>query len=86
MYSLISSHAAALTLYGPLEERLAGLAGRHAIMIPGRKVSAHQTEPLGPDGAQRGQVVAPQDGVHLQRRDTARSNTSGTGSEVRLHI
>ena len=35
------------TLDGPLEESLAGLAGRHAVVVPGRHVAAHQTQPLG---------------------------------------
>lgn len=38
------------TLDGPLEESLAGLAGRHAVVIPGGEVSAHQTQPFGPHG------------------------------------
>ena len=36
-----------LTLDGPLEERLAGLAGCHAIVVAWGHVTAHQTQPLG---------------------------------------
>ena len=36
-----------LTLDGPLEERLAGLAGRHAIVVAWGHVTTHQTQPLG---------------------------------------
>lgn len=45
------------TLYGPLEKGLAGLAGRHPIMISGGEVPAHQTEPLRPSRAHGGLVV-----------------------------
>lgn len=57
------------TLDGPLEESLAGLAGRHTVVIPGGEVSAHQTQPFGPHGPHRGHVVAPQDRVDLQIYD-----------------
>lgn len=36
-----------LTLDGPLEEGLAGLAGGHAIVVTRGHVAAHQTQPLG---------------------------------------
>lgn len=65
-----------LTLYGPLEEGLARLAGRHAVMKPRGEVSAHQTRPLRPRGALRGQVVPPQEGVHLQRTGAPESGFS----------
>lgn len=51
------THRLIPTLYGPLEKGLAGLAGRHPIMIAGGKVSTHQTEPLRPGQAHGGQVV-----------------------------
>ncbi len=36
-----------LTLYGPLEEGLAGLAGRDAVVKAGGHVPADQAHPLG---------------------------------------
>lgn len=51
-------------------------------MIPGGEVSAHQTEPLRAHGAQRGQVVAPQEGVHLQRTDTPESGFTDPSAHV----
>lgn len=40
-----------LTLNGPLEEGLAGLAGGHAVVVAGRHIATHQTNPFG-HGAQ----------------------------------
>ena len=39
--------ASLYTLDGPFEERLARLAGRHAVMETGGHVSANQAQPLG---------------------------------------
>lgn len=36
-----------LTLNRPLEERLAGFARRHPVVVPGSDVTAHQTQSLG---------------------------------------
>lgn len=40
---LLTTH----TLDGPLEERFASFAGRHAIVVTRGHVAAHQTQPLG---------------------------------------
>lgn len=39
------------TLYGPFEERFAGLTGGHAIVVARSDVSAYQTQPFG-DGVE----------------------------------
>lgn len=57
-----------ITLDGPLEESLAGLTGRHAIMVTRGKVSTDQTQPFRPHGAHWSPIVASEDGVHLKNR------------------
>lgn len=59
-----------LTLNGPLEERLAGLTGRHAVVITRGEVSTHQAQLLRPHGSHLHQIVASQDGVDLHRENT----------------
>lgn len=44
---MYSRGLASPTLDGPLEEGLAGLTGRHAVVVPRGHVSANQAQPLG---------------------------------------
>ena len=81
-----NSKPSRLTLDGALEEGLAGLAGRHAVVVSGGHVPAHQTEPLDAvravlvGGDERAQRAAGAEVYHLAVLHADRGDVAALGA------